>query len=247
MYPRVVHHAREKWGAVGSARYRSQLAYMQALQQLVRRKRAKLVLIGDTLHLPDSAARCIPSTFAPSAGERCVQSAAGVEFDAIDGRPAHILVAVLGPERQTGEHLKALARFSKLLRNGVALFEGGESARADGGRGDGAGGDGAHGSARGAAAEGAAAEGAAATWRRGLFEAIGRDADLARREDVHDADGGGGGAESEDGRRLRRQAVRRESIVGVRQQRRRRAGERRRPGARRGGDAPGAAAGRDPD
>ena len=61
------------------------------------------------------------------------------------------------------------------------------------------------------------------------------------------ADGGGGGAESEDGRRLRRQAVRRESIVGVRQQRRRRAGERRRPGARRGGDAPGAAAGRDPD
>lgn len=42
---------------------------------------------------------------------------AGVDFDAIDGRPAHILVAVLGPERQTGEHLKALARFSRLLRD----------------------------------------------------------------------------------------------------------------------------------
>lgn len=41
----------------------------------------------------------------------------GVEFEAIDGRPAHILVAVLGPERQTGEHLKALARFSRLLRD----------------------------------------------------------------------------------------------------------------------------------
>lgn len=41
----------------------------------------------------------------------------GVDFDAIDGRPAHILVAVLGPERQTGEHLKALARFSRLLRD----------------------------------------------------------------------------------------------------------------------------------
>jgi PTS system nitrogen regulatory IIA component len=40
----------------------------------------------------------------------------GVEFDAIDGRPAHILVAVLGPERQTGDHLKALARFSRVLR-----------------------------------------------------------------------------------------------------------------------------------
>lgn len=41
----------------------------------------------------------------------------GVEFEAIDGCPAHILVAVLGPERQTSDHLKALARFSRLLRN----------------------------------------------------------------------------------------------------------------------------------
>lgn len=41
----------------------------------------------------------------------------GVEFDAIDGQPAHILVAVLAPERQTGAHLKALARFSRLLRH----------------------------------------------------------------------------------------------------------------------------------
>ncbi len=41
----------------------------------------------------------------------------GVDFDAIDGRPAHIFIAVLGPERQTGEHLKALARFSRVLRD----------------------------------------------------------------------------------------------------------------------------------
>lgn len=44
-------------------------------------------------------------------------SSEGVDFDAIDGRPAHILVAVLGPEQKTGEHLKALARFSRLLRD----------------------------------------------------------------------------------------------------------------------------------
>lgn len=41
----------------------------------------------------------------------------GVDFDAVDGRPAHILVAVLGPEKHTGDHLKALARFSRLLRD----------------------------------------------------------------------------------------------------------------------------------
>lgn len=42
--------------------------------------------------------------------------AGGVDFDAIDGRPAYILVAVLGPIAKTGEHLKALARFSRVLR-----------------------------------------------------------------------------------------------------------------------------------
>ncbi|MGF1465342.1 MAG: PTS sugar transporter subunit IIA [Sandaracinaceae bacterium] len=41
----------------------------------------------------------------------------GVPFDAIDGRPARILVAVLAPNRQTGDHLKALARFSRVLRD----------------------------------------------------------------------------------------------------------------------------------
>ncbi|HEY8428973.1 MAG TPA: PTS sugar transporter subunit IIA [Sandaracinaceae bacterium] len=41
----------------------------------------------------------------------------GIDFDAIDGRPAHIFVAVLGPDRHTGEHLKALARFSRILRD----------------------------------------------------------------------------------------------------------------------------------
>lgn len=41
----------------------------------------------------------------------------GVEFEAIDGGPARILVAVLGPEKHTGDHLKALARFSRILRD----------------------------------------------------------------------------------------------------------------------------------
>ncbi len=39
----------------------------------------------------------------------------GVEFDAIDGRPVHIFVALLGPRNL--DHLKALARFSRLLRS----------------------------------------------------------------------------------------------------------------------------------
>jgi PTS system nitrogen regulatory IIA component len=41
----------------------------------------------------------------------------GVEFAAIDGAPVFILFAVIGPKRATGEHLKTLARVSRLLRN----------------------------------------------------------------------------------------------------------------------------------
>jgi PTS system nitrogen regulatory IIA component len=41
----------------------------------------------------------------------------GVEFDAIDGMKVNILFAVIGPKRATGEHLKTLARVSRLLRN----------------------------------------------------------------------------------------------------------------------------------
>lgn len=41
----------------------------------------------------------------------------GLPFDAIDGRPVTILFAVVGPKRTTGEHLKILARVSRLLRS----------------------------------------------------------------------------------------------------------------------------------
>lgn len=40
-----------------------------------------------------------------------------IDFDAIDGEPVTILFAVIGPRRATGEHLKTLARVSKLLRD----------------------------------------------------------------------------------------------------------------------------------
>jgi PTS system nitrogen regulatory IIA component len=41
----------------------------------------------------------------------------GVDFVAIDGLRVNILFAVIGPKRATGEHLKTLARVSRLLRN----------------------------------------------------------------------------------------------------------------------------------
>jgi len=41
----------------------------------------------------------------------------GISFDAIDGEEVTILIAVIGPKRASGEHLKTLARISRVLRN----------------------------------------------------------------------------------------------------------------------------------
>jgi PTS system nitrogen regulatory IIA component len=41
----------------------------------------------------------------------------GVEFNAMDGKPAHIFFLLLAPENTTGRHLKALAKISKMLKD----------------------------------------------------------------------------------------------------------------------------------
>ena len=44
-------------------------------------------------------------------------SPAGIPFDAIDGAPVRIIVGVLAPQHHTGDHLRVLARVSRLLRS----------------------------------------------------------------------------------------------------------------------------------
>ena len=41
----------------------------------------------------------------------------GIPFDAIDGAPVRIVVGVLAPQHHTGDHLRILARVSRLLRS----------------------------------------------------------------------------------------------------------------------------------
>lgn len=40
----------------------------------------------------------------------------GVDFDAVDGEPVHILVAIIAPKDRPSQHLKVLADVSRLLR-----------------------------------------------------------------------------------------------------------------------------------
>jgi PTS system nitrogen regulatory IIA component len=45
------------------------------------------------------------------------RSTAGVPFEAIDGKPVHLIFLLVAPANSTGGHLKALARLSRLLKN----------------------------------------------------------------------------------------------------------------------------------
>ena len=45
------------------------------------------------------------------------RSIKGVEFDSLDKKPVHFIYLVLAPAKSSGQHLKVLARISRLLKN----------------------------------------------------------------------------------------------------------------------------------
>ena len=65
---------------------------------------------GSGVAFPHGRLEAVPSLLAAVA-----VAPEGVEFEAIDGRPVRIFVALLGPRNL--DHLKALARFSRILRS----------------------------------------------------------------------------------------------------------------------------------
>lgn len=44
------------------------------------------------------------------------RSMAGVSFDSMDGKPVHLFFLLLAPENSSGQHLKVLAKISKMLK-----------------------------------------------------------------------------------------------------------------------------------
>ncbi|MFZ3047968.1 MAG: PTS sugar transporter subunit IIA [Desulfatirhabdiaceae bacterium] len=43
----------------------------------------------------------------------------GVEFDSLDGMPAHLFFLLITPEQSTGTHLKVLSQIARILKNDV--------------------------------------------------------------------------------------------------------------------------------
>jgi PTS system nitrogen regulatory IIA component len=79
---------------------------------LVERENLQSTGIGDGVAIP----HCSLDTAEAQAGA-LVLCPRGIDFDAIDDEKVEIIFGVVGPKRATGEHLRTLARISRLLRD----------------------------------------------------------------------------------------------------------------------------------
>lgn len=81
-------------------------------RRLAEREQLQSTGIGDGV--------AIPHTSVESAHEQVAAlllCPRGVDFEAIDGEPVFLIFGVVGPRQATGDHLRALARISRLLRD----------------------------------------------------------------------------------------------------------------------------------
>ena len=84
----------------------------QIAKILVERERLATTGIGDGVAIPHGKLSGIDGICAAIGISRT-----GIPFDAVDENPIHIFVALLAPQHSTGDHLKALARVSRLLKD----------------------------------------------------------------------------------------------------------------------------------
>lgn len=79
---------------------------------LAERERLASTGVGSGVAIPHGRVAGLP-------GVRCVLGIhrSGVDFQAIDGEPVHLIIGVLAPDGQASQHLKVLARISRLFRS----------------------------------------------------------------------------------------------------------------------------------
>lgn len=84
----------------------------EVLSVLQERERLGSTGIGDGVAIPHGKLKNIDRLLISFGRSR-----AGIDFDSMDGRPAHLFFLLVAPEESVGVHLKTLARISKLLKN----------------------------------------------------------------------------------------------------------------------------------
>lgn len=81
---------------------------------LTERERLASTAIGDEVAIPHGK---LPEVEVLTMG--LARSSGGLEFESVDGRPTRLFFVLLAPENETGLHLKALARISRLCKEPI--------------------------------------------------------------------------------------------------------------------------------
>ncbi len=79
---------------------------------LMEREKLGSTGIGDGIAIPHGKLKGL-DTLLLSFG----RSREGIDFESIDSRPVHLFFLLMAPESSTGQHLKALAKISRMLKD----------------------------------------------------------------------------------------------------------------------------------
>jgi PTS system nitrogen regulatory IIA component len=82
-----------------------------ALGRLVEREKVMSTGIGGGIAIPHARTPGVTRTVVVLG-----RSVAGVEFDAVDGKPVEVVFLILGPPESSAEHVKVLARIARLVK-----------------------------------------------------------------------------------------------------------------------------------
>jgi PTS system nitrogen regulatory IIA component len=84
----------------------------KVLDVLVAREKISTTAIGEGVAIPHGKLAGVDRVLGVFA-----RSPEGVDFASLDGEPTHLFFALIAPENAAADHLKALARISRLLKD----------------------------------------------------------------------------------------------------------------------------------
>ena len=84
----------------------------RVLSVLMERERISTTAIGEGVAIPHGKLPGLERIFGVFA-----RSSEGVDFNSLDGAPTHLFFVLIAPEGAAADHLKALARISRLLKD----------------------------------------------------------------------------------------------------------------------------------
>lgn len=98
--------------AEGLVSYHRQLDKQKVLAVLLDREKISTTAIGEGVAIPHGKLPGVDRVMGMFA-----RSPEGVDFASLDGGPTHLFFVLIAPENAAADHLKALARISRLLKD----------------------------------------------------------------------------------------------------------------------------------